>query len=433
MNFNNDKRFGDFRDLTASGGSEAEKELSEEEVLNSNNVELIAKYAKENRSQESIDKVRELLESARKSGEAVVQNFLSSFQECEKEKMDYLNFENTESGKLALNLLEEMPEPFKTSAHKKLADYKKELERNTELFKKHKDDPEKIWKEVYGFDYYDIPDFKERFKTFLFKDIKAISKEYYKNNTLEAKLDPFAISFFVEDQKNFNRVYDKNAKHTPLGFSERRKSTNINVINANKLKAPNDIKNTAIHELEHAIDEKTNPLKASGRHHPDLTLDTFDNDKITVNNEIRPFLLDSLKKAKDEIFAYQTEGTAKAALERRLFYKIKDPLFKEREAGILDEVRARNYLYDYNEEMREANYKWIELSKTLSEIEKQQLKEAINFLQSEYDRVLKNMIDVIYEKNQSVEFFRNVPINELWKYSKGKYNRTDFIIKEFKF
>jgi hypothetical protein len=39
----------------------------------------------------------------------------------------------------------------------------------------------------------------------------------------------------------------------------------------------------------------------------------------------------------------------------------------------------------------------------------------------------------LYKKNQSVEFFRNVPINELWKYSNGKYNRTDFIIKEFKF
>jgi hypothetical protein len=43
------------------------------------------------------------------------------------------------------------------------------------------------------------------------------------------------------------------------------------------------------------------------------------------------------------------------------------------------------------------------------------------------------MLDVIYETNQSVEFFRNVPINELWKYSNGKYNRTDFIIREFKF
>ncbi len=43
------------------------------------------------------------------------------------------------------------------------------------------------------------------------------------------------------------------------------------------------------------------------------------------------------------------------------------------------------------------------------------------------------MIEVIYEKNKSVEFLRNVPINELWKYSNGKYSRTDFIIKEFKF
>ena len=65
--------------------------------------------------------------------------------------------------------------------------------------------------------------------------------------------------------------------------------------------------------------------------------------------------------------------------------------------------------------------------------EKQKLKEAIDFLQSEYDRVLKNMLEIVYDGNQSVEFFRNVPINELWKYSNGKYNRTDFIIKEFKF
>ncbi len=432
MDFNN--KFNKFVGESASEKSiEVEPGLTEKKILNSNDVELIVKYAKENRSQEAIDKVRELLDSARKSGEGVVQNFLNSFKECEKEKIDCLNFENTESGKLALDLLEKMPEPFKTIAEKKLNNYKKELHYNTELFKKNKNNPEKIWKAIFGFDYYDIPNFKERFKTFFFKDVAAISKQYYKNNTLEVKQDPFAINFFIKDQKIFNEICGEKEQNTTNGFSLKRSKTHINAINTNKLKTPNDINNTTAHESEHAIDEKTNPLKATGRHHPDLTIGTFDDDKIIVNNEIRPFLLDSLKKAKDEIFAYQKDQTTKTSLERRLFYKIKDPLFKERETGILDEIRARNHLYDYNEDLREANYKWIELSKTLSNIEKNQLKDAINFLQSEYDRVLKNMIDIIYEKNQSVEFFRNVPINELWKYSTGKYNRTDFIIKEYKF
>lgn len=420
----------DFEKLGKTG---VEKEFSEEEILNSNNVGLIAEYAKEHRSGEAIARVRELLESARKTGEEVVQNFLNSFKECEREKKDYLDFENTASGRLALNLLETIPEPFRTQAIKKLEDYKKELEYNTALFRENKNNPEKIWKKVFGFDYYNIPDFKERFKTFLFKDVGAIFAKYYKDSSLEARQDPFAISFFVEDQKNFARVYNENSKHTPLGFSERRKKTNVNVINTNKLKTPDDINDTAIHESEHAVDEKVNPLKAANMSSPDLSMDTFDDNKIVANKEMRAFFLDSLKRAKDEIFAYQKEGTAKESLQSRLLYKIKEPLFREREEGILDEIRERNHGYDYNEELREANYKWIELSRTLTEIEKAKLKDALDFLQAEYDRVLKNTIDVIYEKTQSVEFFRNVPINELWKYSNGKYNRTDFIIREFKF
>ena len=92
MNFNNNKHFGAFRDL-AGNDAVAEKALTEEEILDSNDVELIARYAKENRSQMAIDKVRELLELARKTGEEVVQNFLNSFKECKREKIDYLDFE----------------------------------------------------------------------------------------------------------------------------------------------------------------------------------------------------------------------------------------------------------------------------------------------------------------------------------------------------
>ena len=230
MNFNNDKHFGAPRNNIDVNDVETEKEPTEEEIFNSNNIELIAKYAKENRSKEAIDKVRELLESARKSGEVVVQNFFDAFKECETAKMDYLDFENTESGKLALGFLRKMPEPFKTVASNKLEEYKKELKYNTELFKKHKNNPEAIWKEVFGFNYYDIPDFKERFKTFFFKDVGAISKEYYKNKTLGVKQDPFAINFFVEDQENFNKVYGQGKNNTPLGFSEQGSKTHSNVI-----------------------------------------------------------------------------------------------------------------------------------------------------------------------------------------------------------
>ncbi|MBP9715421.1 MAG: hypothetical protein KBD52_02975 [Candidatus Pacebacteria bacterium] len=424
--------------LNPSKDTETKKELTEEEILNSNDVELIVKYAKENRSKEAIDKVRELLELARKNGEEVVQNFLASFKECEEEKKDYSNFENTESGKLALDLLQKMPEPFRTNASKKLEDYKKELNHNTELFKKHKNNPEKIWKEVFGFDYHDIPEFKERFKTFFFQNMRAISKDYYKKYNLEVKQDPFAINFFVEDPEKFGKAYGDNVKKAYDkfgGFSSKEGKTHANVIKINKLKSNSDIKNTTIHEAEHAIHEKVSPLKATYMHYPWLLNDNFEEDKIVANNKMRLYFLNNLKNAEDEIFAYLKGGTRKEQTEKSLLWKIKDPLFKEREedSRIFDEIRDPNHLYDYNEEMREANYKSIELSQYLSDAEKNKLKDAIDFMQSEYERVLRNMIDVIYEKEQSVEFFRNVPINELWKYSNGKYSRTDFIIKEFKF
>jgi len=422
MNFNNNKHFGAFRDL-AGNNVVAEKALTEEEILNSNDVELIARYAKENRSQIAIDRVRELLELARKIGEEVVQNFLNSFKECEREKIDYLDFENTASGKLALDLLEKIPEPFKANANKKLEDYKKELKYNTELFKKHKDNPEEIWKEVFGFDYYDIPDFKERFKNFFFKDIKAISKKYYKKNALEVEQDPFAVNFFVEDPENFNRAYNKDIKdaHDKFGgLSIKQDETNINVINIDKSPQEENIRRSTneiiTHESEHTIHRKTNPINAILLE-PDVLEESigFDYNKDRLNYAIKFDFEERLKRAKDEIFAYLKGGANQEEVEYFLADKdIDSP-------------------YDYNKETRELNNKSINNNKYLSEIEKQKLQEAINFLQSEYDRVLKNMTEVIYGKNQSVEFFRNVPINELWKYSNGKYSRTDFIIRKFKF
>lgn len=401
-----------------------EKQLTEEDILNSNDIDLISKYAKENRNKEAIDKVRELLELARKTGEGVVQNFLNSFKECEKAGIDYLNFENTEDGKLALSLLEKMPEPFKSQAYKKLEDYKKELEHNTKLFKKHKNNSEEIWKEVFGFDYYNIPDFKERFKTFLFEEIRALPKDYYKKHGLEIKQDPFAINFFVEDPENFNRAYGKDTKKDAYaigGFSKKTDEANINVINTNKSdideNQSRDINEIIQHEAEHAIHRHTNPIKATVFEDESLqdNLD-FSFNINSLNGGIKFDFEERLKLAKDEVFAYLKAGTNK----------------KEDIEYLLTEKDDNNQ-YDYGKVIRGVNSEVIKNNNYLSETEKQKLKDGIDFLQSEYDRVLKNIIDVIYEKNQSVEFYRNVPINELWKYSNGKYNRTDFIIKEFKF
>ena len=410
--------------LNPSKDTETKKELTEEEILNSNDVELIVKYAKENRSKEAIDKVRELLELARKNGEEVVQNFLASFKECEEEKKDYSNFENTESGKLALDLLQKMPEPFRTNANKKLEDYKKELNHNTELFKKHKNNPEKIWKEVFGFDYYNIPEFKERFKTFLFKEVRAISKDYYKKSALDVMQDPFAINFFVEDQKNFNTAYGKNIEDDDYaigGFSKKTNETNINVISTSKSSTDGtqsrDINEIIEHEAEHAIHRNTNPITAIIFEDESLQDNAdFDFNIDRLNNSIKFDFEERLKLAKDEIFAYlQAGNNEKEDIEYLLTNK------------------DDNNQYDYGKVIRDLNNEVIKNNNYLSGIEKQKLKDAIDFMQSEYERVLRNMIDVIYEKEQSVEFFRNVPINELWKYSNGKYSRTDFIIKEFKF
>lgn len=418
MGSSDNKYFEAFKKDAGGRGAETEAELTEEEVLNSNNVELIAEYAKENRSKEAIDKVRELLELARKTGEEVVQNFLDSFRECEREKMGYLDFENTESGKLALTLLEKLPEPFKTIANKKLEDYKKELEYNTAIFRENKNNPEKIWKKVFGFDYYNIPDFKERFKTFLFKDVRAISKKYYNDNDLEARQDPFAINFFVENAGNFNEVYSENVKDANDkfgGFSKQQGTTAVNIINKNISSDGPGIDEIIQHESEHAIHRKANPIDAMILEPEGL----YENGDFDINKSklytIKFDFEERLKKAKDEVFAYFKSGTEKDDVDHYLTEKGVDSL------------------YDYNKENRELSYANIKNNQYLSEAEKESLNNAINFLQSEYDRVLKNMVNVIYGKSQSVEFFRNVPINELWKYSDGKYSRTDFIIRDFKF
>ncbi len=419
MNFNNDKHFGAFQNM-ADNDAGAERELTEKEVLDSNNVELIAKYAKENRSKLAIDKVRELLELARKAGELVVLHFLYSFEECERKGISYLDFENTDEGEESLEYLKEMPEPFKAIAYKKLENFKRELEYNAELFKKHNNNPEEIWKEVFGFSYYNVPEFKERFKTFLFKDVAAISNSYYKENSLEVKQDPFAVNFFVEDQENFDKAYSKNIEdaHDQFGgFSRKLENNNVNVINTNKSSRYEDLRSRneiVSHEAEHAIHRATNPIKEDILDPESLSENlNFESNKYQINHSMRFDFEERLKLAKDEIFAYLKGGAEKE--------------------DVRGQLTEKNGAYDYNKDGRDMNNRLIDNNKYLSATEKQKLKEAINFFQSEYDRVLKNMIDVIYGRHKTVEFFRNVPINELWKYSDGKYSRTDFIIKEFKF
>lgn len=420
MNFNNDKHFGVFPNNIEVNDVEPEKELTEEEILNSDNVELVAKYAKENRSHEAIKKVRELLELSRKTGERVVLHFLYSFKECEREGLSYLDFENTEEGRESLELLKEMPEPFKTIAYKKLEDFKKELKYNTELFKKHNNNPEEIWKETFGFDYYDVPEFKERFKTFLFKNVAAVSDNYYKSNALETKQDPFAINFFVGDQENFDKAYSKNIEdaHDQFGgFSRKFENNNVNVINTHKSSQHEDRRRRneiVSHENEHAIHRAANPIKEEILDPESLSENlNFESNKYQINHSMRFDFAERLKLAKDEIFAYLKGGAEKE--------------------DTLGQLTEKNGTYDYNKDGRDINIRLINNNKYLSQTEKQKLKEAINFLQSEYDRVLKNMINVIYGRNKSVEFFRNIPINELWKYASFGYSRTDFIIKEFKF
>ena len=416
MNFNNDKHILSLHNKEVGPDVEDEKELTEEEIINSNNVELIAKYAKENRSKEAIDKARELLELARRTGEEVVQAFLNSFKECEAQKISYLNFDNTASGKLALSSLEKMPEPFKTNAYKKLACYKEELAYNIELFEKNKKHPEKIWKEVFGFDYYNVPDFKERFKTFLFKDMGAIAEKYYKNNILEVKQDPFAISFFVEDQKNFYRARGKSTEPA-AAFSTKKDKTNVNVIGVEKgSKAfPMSDSREEIHEKEHAIHRITAPFDSILFDDSSLSDNSgFLVNVYILNNDIKWDYEERLKKAEDEVFAYYKNKEKKEDVE----YYLSD--------------KSEESSYDYSDIIRQRNSEEINNNTIISETEKQKIRDGINFLQSEYDRVLKNMIDVVYSQNESVEYLRNLPINEWYKASNGKYKRTDFIIREYK-
>lgn len=420
MNFNNDKHFGAIRNNIVVNDVEVEKNLTEEDILNSNNIELLVKYAKENRNKDAVDKVRELLELARKTGEEVVQNFFNSFKECERDGKDYLDFENTESGKLALSLLEKMPEPFKSRANEKLANYKQELKYNTELSKKHHNNPKTIWKEVTGFDYRTDSDFMERFKAFLFRDMQALSKDYWGDNKLKVDINPFAVEFVIRDADSYNKLYsdkDNKASKDTGGFLQSGYKTAVTAIND---VIGGNHSETSKHETEHAIHKKTNIIVADHSHMSRLGTrlyknDRFDTNKKMVNGAIKESFYSYLERAKDETFAFSKGG------ENRKIVK----------SFLLDKGGSSHY--DYSLDSRNTNHEIINNNEALSNNEKQTLKDALEFLQSEYDRVLKNMVDLVYEKNQSVEFFRNVPINELWKYSNGKYSRTDFIIKEFKF
>jgi len=418
-------KYMDFESINKSkprNEDKSEKEISEEEVLNSNDVELIARYAKENRSQAAIDKVRELLEFSRATGEGVIQNFCDSFKECQEEKKDYSDFENTPSGKLALELLEKMPEPFKSQAYGKLENYKESLRRNTELHEKTGSNPEKIWKETFGFDYYDVPDLKERLRNFFLENIRGINKSYYKKNTLEVRPDPFAINFFIGDLDNFNQAYSQSTENigdTCSGFSKIQNGAIVNVVNTSRQspdRAFNEEADDVVrHETEHAIHRHANPFPPVLLE-PDV-LENYDFENIShrLNYAIKFDYEERLKIAKDEIFAYLKGGAPKEDTKFLL-------IDKDVDAG-----------YDYNRRTRDLNAESISRNEYCSESEKQKLKEALDFMQSEYDKVLKNMIDVIYSENKTVEFFRNVPINELWKYSDGKYSRTDFLIRKFKF
>ena len=340
---------------------------------------------------------------------------MNAFKECEKQNIAYIHFENTENGKLACSLLEEMPEPFKTIAQKQLKQYKEELKNRTEVLQKHTNNPEKIWKEIIGFDYYNIPEFKERFKNFLFKDIKALPKTYYKDKKIEIKQDPFALNFFIGDQENLNKVRNKSDRIVQ-GISTKRNGININVIKVEELehKTRTSTSREEIHEKEHAIHRATTPFDALLFDDNSLNRDSdFLGNIYYLNSNLKWDYEERLQKARDEIFAFIKNG-------EDIEY-VKYFLHDKEEASP----------YDYADIIRKVNNEEINKNTILSDIEKEKLKEGITFLQSEYDRVLTNMIDIIYHSDKSVEFLRNVPIKELWKYSDGNYTRQDFIIRNF--
>jgi len=391
-----------------------ENKVSKNAILDSNDINLIVKYAKENKDKDAINRVRELLEESREIGEKVVQNFLDSFKELEERKHNYSDFQNTKSGKVATSLLEKMPEPFKSEGYKKLEKFKEELKYRSDFFEKNKNDPQKIWKEVFGFDYYNVPDFKERFKTFLFKKIKGISKNYYKDKNLKVVTDPFSINFFVEDQDNFKKAYEENGDvyQGSQGVSFKKKNIGINMINTeNTINDKSDFTETLLHEKEHSVHTVTNPFSTFIAEDSVLGVGfDFKHDLEILNHSFKFDLEERLKLAKDEIFAFLKGGESDRSY-------VKDVLLND---------------YDHSKTIRFLNIKDVDNSTYLSGEEKIKLREGIDFMQSEYARVLKNMVDLIYEGNKSVEFFRNVPINELWKYSDGKYKRTDFIIRDYR-
>lgn len=398
---------------------------SEKEVLNSNNVENIVEYAKEARSQVAIDKARELLEFARKTGEEVVQNYLKSFEECKKEGVAFFEFEKMESGILALSQLETMPEPFKSQAKKKLEEYKEDLKRNTDLFEAHKDEPEVIWKKVFDLDYNKISEAGEKLKVMLFQRAGETFKKYYKEKELRAEQDPFAISLFAGDAKSFNEAIElysdrdiKDAHNKIDGFSFKDAEGDINVLNvANSSfpKAEEIIEKNARHELEHAVHRKTSPFEKKSSSAESLANYVgFEKNIILLNQCMVPDFQGKLENAKDEVFAYLKSNFSSENAKFVLFQKGPDAL------------------YDYNKTARDVNNEINNNNVNISEVERGKLRNGINFLQAEYERVLQNMIEIIYDGNKSVEFFRNVPIKELWKYSEGKFNRQDFLIREFK-
>lgn len=418
-------KFESLADNNTSHQLELEPELSEEEILNSNNIELIVEYAKEARSQQAIDRARELIELSRNTGEEVVQNFLKSFAQCQQEGLDYIKFEKTESGQLALEFLDKMPEPFKAKALTRLEEYKENLRSNSDLYEAQKNTPEVIWKEVFGLDYYNKSEASEKLKALLFEISGANFKDHYKDKELKVEQDPFAINLFVGDSKSFNEAIEvistrdiEDAHNKVGGFSIETDEASINVLNvANSYHKDADkiVKKNVIHESEHAIHRRANPFEIKEIASRSLMEELgFEENVKAMNQCMRSDFTERLKKVKDESFAY-----LKGDFEREAVRK----LLKN---------RGPEALYDYNKEIRELNNEVININKNLSEEEKDKLRKGINFFQLEYERVLDNVFDMVYDGKKSVEFLRNVPINELWKYSDGKYKRTDFLIREFK-
>jgi hypothetical protein len=316
--------------------------------------------------------------------------FLKSFRYCEENNLPRGDYQKTIYGKKALEIYNNMPKQTHEYASRALDSFEKQFRKNEENQKG------KTKEEIFT----------------MLAGVEPLSEGFEMTDGLFGPTFLLGENNFKLAHKNCLNDSDVNRIDGFVHYTDRENGTPLIVSRKDNEYVMNTVL-TNHHEEGHALhkyfhDRIGFPNKKGVLFNAIPTRKHFCE---RINTELRKGVFErNLNLAFDELIQYRRDGGS-----------------KQRTVELL-QINDKNQEYDY---MRYSKEFYISDLNALhfTKKEKGMFIEKYNELEKQYNKIIKNMADIVFRSGVQFGQINNIPVQDLWRYSNGKYNRLDFILK----